>query len=58
MRPEQQTNNMFRFQNPEYFYLMGILPAMVLIYIWSAWRARPPSRKKLDRHLAENDKKE
>ena len=36
MRPEQQTNNMFRFQNPEYFYLMGILPAMVLIYIYGA----------------------
>lgn len=53
MRPEQQTNNMFRFQNPEYFYLMGILPAMVLIYIWSAWRANRRSRLFGDKELVE-----
>ena len=53
MRPEQQTNNMFRFQNPEYFYLMGILPAMVLIYIWSAWRANRRSRLFGDKELVD-----
>ncbi len=53
MRPEQQTKNMFRFQNPEYFYLMGILPAMVLIYIWSAWRANRRSRLFGDKELVE-----
>ena len=44
---------MFRFQNPEYFYLMGILPAMVLIYIWSAWRANRRSRLFGDKELVE-----
>ena len=31
---------MFRFANPEYFWLLAVIPPLVLVYVWSVWRRR------------------
>lgn len=36
---------MFRFANPEYFWLLWLLPLMAALFAWSAWRRR----KRLER---------
>jgi Ca-activated chloride channel family protein len=36
---------MFRFQNPEYFWLLAAIPLLALVFVWSAWRRR----KRLER---------
>jgi Ca-activated chloride channel family protein len=36
---------MFRFANPEYFWLLAVLPLLMLVFGWSAWRRR----KRLER---------
>jgi Ca-activated chloride channel family protein len=31
---------MFRFANPEYFWLLWLLPLLLAVFAWSAWRRR------------------
>ncbi len=31
---------MFRFAHPEYFWLLAVIPLLILVYAWSAWRRR------------------
>ncbi|MDR2882939.1 MAG: VWA domain-containing protein [Alistipes sp.] len=31
---------MFRFAHPEYFWLLAVIPLLVVVYAWSVWRRR------------------
>ncbi len=31
---------MFRFAHPEYFWLLVVIPLLVAVFAWSAWRRR------------------